>query len=222
MVNPTYIFKSITYIFIIVVCFNISSATIFLQENVKLYPLEIKNIEKGRIDVINMKDSISIKGFQFDDEFKFPAYLHPKIYINNNLVYKNEEETYVLKSKCYFIKINAETFLLLLSTFDPVEGNKWQVLTFLRNKLINEKLIPQGFVKETQNYINLGGTEKMEAYCTGCGKVYYNPAVIYKINSKGLQIDSVAIRDSAINKYGKFHGYEPSTKIILPSVSKLR
>ena len=149
-----------------------------------------------------------------DDDF-----LYPEIFIGDDKIYKDSSTTlYNLKgteNQIISLKNSTNQFYILLETLDPPKEDKWVILEIKDNKVIaNHKVIKQ-YLKDIDNdgYIEVGGFEISEAYCTDCDSAYYNPAQIYKLADK-LQFDQSASEIVTKEVYGVYLGNKQSNKIL--------
>jgi hypothetical protein len=152
-------------------------------------------------------DSVFINSEPSDGDWR----VHPTIYLNNKVIYKetNGSKDFLIsksETKIVSLKNNIDEYILL-TMVDPPFVDKWFIL-----RVHNQKIEQTGSaIKEIFNdidndgYYEIGGRELTDAVCLDCDSILYQPYKIYKLGNE-LEFDSILSKNLTIKLYGTYLG----------------
>lgn len=172
-----------------------------------------------------IEDSIAIDAeyYQCEPDWK----INLKIKIGNYIVFNADSlNEYEFKESYWptFIRIDKNTFQVLLEVNDRPAKNKIQLLEFEGLNLTQNQVIPH-FQHEGSDIDHDGILEFTSYldYLEPChtDSSYYIPLICYENTNKRFKLDTIATKDLNTQIWGDFFGFELRRDIKLPISKKL-
>jgi hypothetical protein len=136
-----------------------------------------------------------------------------RVFLGTKTIFQDTSESYDMHSDNEIRLVSQSkhgTNFILLPIFEPIEGNRWQILLIREGQLKQIQTVVMGLYTDIDNdsYLEIGGMNFVEAACINCDSGFYEPIELFELSSY-IRYESQLSRKYTMQKYnGVYLGRE--------------
>jgi len=186
----------------------------------------VKDSQIEKKDIGKNIDTVAVRELDFGFKVRISGEGVGEILHNNKRIFFDTAHEYTLDDKAYPIikKIDTDTYELLVETDERPSKNLAQLFKIKNDKVSKERQIPafDGKPEMIDGVLSYHGFWDYGEVWGAEGNTHtvYNPVLYYKFSATGWCLDTAITIEKIKQKYGRFRGFNYSSKFGYPSDSR--